>query len=220
MNRAWRPSSRFRRKRPTLLAILLRHLLLLGIAVAVAAAAYVVASDERADSLRDAVEAIVPHWLSPHDTRMIDGVSVRVVDGDSLRTANGEIRLLGIDAPELHQTCRDENGREWACGRAARDRLRALVGRRTLACASRERDRYGRALAVCAAGDIADLGETLVLDGYAVHYGGSTRRYAAAEAEARAARRGLWRGNFERPELWRARRSTERGEFSGRGFAP
>jgi len=39
-------------------------------------------------------------------------LSVHVIDGDSLRTGSEEIRLVGIDAPELRQTCRDGQGRE------------------------------------------------------------------------------------------------------------
>jgi endonuclease YncB( thermonuclease family) len=54
-------------------------------------------------------------------------LSVQVIDGDSLRNGNEQIRLVGIDAPELRQTCRDLQGREWSCGRAAKARLAELV---------------------------------------------------------------------------------------------
>jgi endonuclease YncB( thermonuclease family) len=133
----------------------------------------------------------------------VNGLRVTVIDGDSLRAGNDNIRLIGIDAPELRQSCRDEHGREWTCGRAAKARLAALIGGAEVACTARGHDRYGRTLAVCSAGDIADLGETLVREGYAVDYyqGG----YQAAEREARTARRGLWRGDFERPQDWRRR---------------
>ena len=36
-----------------------------------------------------------------------------VIDGDSMRADGEEIRLLGIDAPELRQTCRDQHGKGW-----------------------------------------------------------------------------------------------------------
>ena len=54
-------------------------------------------------------------------------LSVQVIDGDSLRNGSEQIRLVGIDAPELRQTCRDAQGREWSCGRAAKARLAELV---------------------------------------------------------------------------------------------
>ena len=40
--------------------------------------------------------------------------------------------------------------------------------------------------------------------GYALDYARHSRgRYAAAEREARDAKRGLWRGTFEQPAAWR-----------------
>jgi endonuclease YncB( thermonuclease family) len=58
------------------------------------------------------------------------------------------------------------------------------------------------------AGDV-DLGEAMVRGGHAFDYARHSRgRYAAAEREAREARRGLWAGSFERPENWRQRNAT------------
>ena len=43
---------------------------------------------------------------------------ISAIDGDSLRAEDGiEYRLFGIDAPELHQSCNDVNGKPWQCGR-------------------------------------------------------------------------------------------------------
>ena len=52
-----------------------------------------------------------------------DAASVRVADGDSIEFGGQRIRLRGIDAPELHQECRDLSGRNWPCGRRARDEI-------------------------------------------------------------------------------------------------
>lgn len=134
-------------------------------------------------------------------------VGVRAVDGDTLSARHDgksqRIRLAGIDAPELRQTCRDANGRDWSCGAAARLRLAALVAQGAVACTPQGEDRYGRLLAVCSAGGIADLGGELVRGGYAVNYDRYTSAYAALESEARAARRGVWQGSFDNPEDWR-----------------
>jgi endonuclease YncB( thermonuclease family) len=150
-----------------------------------------------------------PWFTTP--PRTVSGAAAAVIDGDSLRAGGIDIRLIGIDAPELRQTCRESDGREWPCGRIAKERLAALASRGELACAVQGYDRYSRMLAVCSAGEVADLGEALVREGYAVHYGGITTRYTIAEAQARTAGRGMWRGPFERPEDWRAgnrRRAT------------
>lgn len=130
---------------------------------------------------------------------------VRVIDGDSLRTASEEIRLVGIDAPELRQTCRDGQGREWPCGREAKARLAALVAQGDVACTPRGRDRYGRTLAVCSARNIPHLGETMVREGYAVNFAIDYGGYPAAEREAQSTRSGIWKGDFERPRDWRRR---------------
>jgi endonuclease YncB( thermonuclease family) len=142
-------------------------------------------------------------------TRSIAPLAVRVVDGDTLHTGSERIRLAGIDAPELSQTCRDGQARAWSCGLAAKQRLAALVAKGSVTCSSRGQDRYGRTLAVCAAGHVADVGAALVRDGYAVNYDRYTSDYAGAEREARAARRGIWQGGFERPANWRRSHRTQ-----------
>ena len=71
-----------------------------------------------------------------------------VTDGDTLRLGAERIRLHGIDAPESAQSCR-ARGKIWACGEAASRALRERIGRRPVACAEHDRDRYGRIVAVC-----------------------------------------------------------------------
>lgn len=121
----------------------------------------------------------------------------RVGDGDSLQLAGERIRLRGIDAPEFNQSCR-RGGSDYPCGRQAANALKQLTEGRQVSCQGWERDRYGRLLATCTAGGI-ELNRRLVADGWAVAYGG----YGAEEAQARAARLGIWAGEFDRPSEWR-----------------
>lgn len=121
----------------------------------------------------------------------------RAVDGDSIRIDGRDIRLAGIDAPELRQTC-ERAGRSWSCGEAARSALAVRLGRGETTCRLRGVDVYGRALAVCFAGG-EELNAALVREGLAIGYGG----YQREEAEARAARRGVWAGDFMTPREWR-----------------
>jgi endonuclease YncB( thermonuclease family) len=81
----------------------------------------------------------------PPRGRSVEG-EVSVIDGDSLRIGDLELRLKGIDAPEMRQTCH-RGGRPYRCGETARQALRAKVAGRALACRIDGRDRYGRALA-------------------------------------------------------------------------
>lgn len=123
----------------------------------------------------------------------------QVVDGDSLRVGGVEIRLFGMDAFEHRQTC-SRAGRAWPCGAVATRSLREAIAGRQVACRMRDRDRYGRTVAVCMAGD-RDLGAHMVHIGYAVAYGA----YEAEERGAREAGRGAWSSDFETPADWRAR---------------
>lgn len=133
------------------------------------------------------------------------GANIVSVDGDTIRAANGaEYRLFGIDAPELAQTCTEANGKTWLCGRAAKTKLTTLIKGGNVNCESRATDRFGRIVAVCSAQGVPDLGEAMVRDGYAIDLGGAAGNpYRDAEAEAQTAKRGIWRGTFERPSDWR-----------------
>jgi len=51
-----------------------------------------------------------------------------------------------------------------------------------------------------------DLGEAMVRDGWAVASEPGLQDYGDPEAEARAARRGLWAGTFQMPWEWRTER--------------
>lgn len=115
-------------------------------------------------------------------------------DGDSLTLEAERLRLEGIDAPELNQSC-ERAGKPWPCGRAAREALQNLVLAEGTRCSGSERDRYDRLLVVCRSGAGGDINAAMVRRGMAVSYGG----YGDEEAEARAEMAGLWAGTFERP---------------------
>jgi endonuclease YncB( thermonuclease family) len=142
-----------------------------------------------------------PH-SGPTPTTLSD---VRAVDGDTLHAGSERIRLVGIDAPEKLQTCRDARGQAYACGTAATERLAALVAIGRVSCAAQGHDRYGRTLAVCSTAEVDDVGRALVREGLAVSYMDRDGRYTAAETAARDEGLGLWRGAFERPADWRRR---------------
>lgn len=132
-----------------------------------------------------------------------------MVDGDTLVIGAKHVRLHGIDAPERDQTCRRSDGSSYDCGRVAAAHLRREVADHVPDCARLYRDLYQRQIAICTIGgrDVADI---MVRSGWAldvpVYSGG---RYAAAEAEARAARRGLWAGAFDEPVRWRREHPRE-----------
>jgi len=125
-----------------------------------------------------------------------------VHDGDTLRVVchgkRRQIRVYCIDAPELSQ-------RPW--GQASRDHLRATAGR-AVSVRPHNTDRYGRLVAEVFAGGV-NLGLEQVRAGQAVEYRKycGVPAYRRAQAQARAARRGVWRrrGAQRRPWEWRHR---------------
>jgi endonuclease YncB( thermonuclease family) len=127
--------------------------------------------------------------------------TARVVDGDTLDFAGQKVRLHGVDAPELAQTCTTA-GQDWPCGTFARDLLARLVGQARLRCEVQDTDRYGRAVAICRDGT-RDINATLVRAGGAVAYLRYSDRYLADEQAARAAGAGIWSGTMQSPEAWR-----------------
>lgn len=136
---------------------------------------------------------------SPATAETLSGPVERVIDGDTFVVAGRTVRLWGVDAPELAQTCAgDAVEPVWDCGRRSRLLLQALVGSRPVSCAVRGANR-GRAVALCRTGG-RDLGAEMVAAGMAVDEPTfSHGHYRAEEDAARRNRRGLWRGAFERP---------------------
>ncbi len=152
---------------------------------------------------RAALVAVFALLAVPADAEITG--KARVIDGDTLEIAGQRIRLHGIDAPESKQTCL-AGGKEWACGREATFALAYETGRHWVSCREKGRDGDGRVAYVCFVGN-RDLGARMVGAGWALAVGGDSPVYAGDEKAARAARRGIWRGEFVTPWAWRKARA-------------
>jgi len=126
----------------------------------------------------------------------------RVVDGDTIWISETKIRLHGIDAPEMKQTCRTSKGKKQLCGLMAKQSLQRLVQGQDVTCKGNQQDRYKRLLAVCYVGPF-NINEQMVTDGWALAYRKYSTDYVRAETFAKARREGLWRGEFVPPWEWR-----------------
>lgn len=145
---------------------------------------------------------------------VLNGKVVAVSDGDTLRVLDASgtqhvVRLRGIDAPETRQ----------AFGTKARERLAKLTMGKAVTVEVHDRDRFGRSVGVVeVAGE--NVNERLVADGMAWHYArfDKSRELAAAQREAKAAKRGLWAdGDPVPPWEWRATEKDRKAVPSGRG---
>lgn len=136
--------------------------------------------------------------------------TARVVDGDTLRVNGVAVRLHGIDAPEIAQTCKTEHGVEWACGRVVARVLTDMLNGRTVICVGTELDKYSRTLAKCSV-DGQDIGAFLVENGLAMAYRKYSDDYIPAEIRAADADMGFWSGTVQTPASFRvaAQQSTK-----------
>lgn len=134
---------------------------------------------------------------------------VGVVDGDTIdvlvNNSPLRLRLNGVDTPEKGQPF----------GNNAKDDLADLIGGKQVKYVVRDSDRYGRSIADVYLGNLY-VNLWLVQQGLAWHYVAYSDDtvIAAAEAEARAAGRGLWSDPRKvAPWNWRKLSKLERDEF-------
>ena len=66
-------------------------------------------------------------WFLPAPEQTILSGYARVIDGDSLIVNDTEIRLQGIDALELEQTC-SRDGKIWECGSIGSAKIEGASG--------------------------------------------------------------------------------------------
>jgi len=127
--------------------------------------------------------------------------AARVIDGDTIALDSTRIRLHGIDAPEANQRCTRDNT-SWSCGSVSTITLTELIGPSEVACVKRDVDRYGRVVATCFSKGLC-LNAQMISLGMAVAYRKYSKDYIGHEASAKAARLGLWSGEFVLPWEWR-----------------
>ena len=135
--------------------------------------------------------------LSSAVTADISGTAL-VVDGDTIAISGMKVRLSGIDTPERKQTCR-KAGVTWKCGYEATETLREWTYTKEVRCIGDENDRL---IADCFV-DGYNLNARLVYEGWALAYRRYSKKYVPEEDKAKAAKRGLWAGEFVAPWDWR-----------------
>ncbi|MFQ5774553.1 MAG: thermonuclease family protein [Kiloniellaceae bacterium] len=141
-------------------------------------------------------------WAAPGAAEIVG--RPRVIDADTLDFSGQIVRLFGIDAPEVGQTCRAA-GRVWPCGMEARWAAINRVSPHWVTCVEKARHRDRSVTAVCYLAGIGqhELNAWLVAQGWALADRAAAEDYVAGEEAARAARKGLWKGEFVPPWAWR-----------------
>lgn len=151
---------------------------------------------------------------------------IRVIDADTWDVGGARVRLFGIDAPELDQTCTRPGGEVWACGLWATQQARHRFDGRLATCDPLDTDRYGRIVARCAVSG-RDAGRDFVSDGLAFAYRRYSMDYDLDEKSAAINSRGLHRSKVQSPAAFRRARGPDpappdhdcriKGNLSGKG---
>ncbi len=128
--------------------------------------------------------------------------AISVIDGDTLEIDGRALRLFGIDAPELGQTCLNA-GKRWRCGLQAAVELRQLLETwKELTCETAPLASAGNVV-ICHDPQYNDPAEVLLARGLALALPDSFPAYKRAQNQAKLAKLGLWRGEFLEPAIWR-----------------
>jgi endonuclease YncB( thermonuclease family) len=142
---------------------------------------------------------------SPDNSKLVGFAKVH--DGDTLKINGKNIRLYGLDAPELKQNCYDGN-KKINCGLNSRDYLKNLIAEKQIFCTDLDRDKYGRIDGNCYSFNPADnskinLGQHMVNAGWALAYRTYSPRFIINETFAEITQKGVWQYQFQKPWYWR-----------------
>ena len=156
--------------------------------------------------------------INPFDYPATSGYA-RVVTGSTLNINGLNIKMYGIDAPDITQTCADRHGRGYYCGREARTWLQDWLNNREVTCYILGQIENGWATGVCFVdNNNYDVAAVTVNAGWAVAYTKNTDIYVPYEHQAGTNKRGLWAGTFYKPWDWKklqSRKSNIRIEKAG-----
>ena len=129
--------------------------------------------------------------------------NLKIVDGDTIVLNGEKIRFLGIDTPELKQTCEMEQGKLIDCGFLTKDYLQKLLESEPgdLIIKPIGVDYYQRILIRLFKGK-TDIGKKMVEEGMSYSYDST---YKIEETYAKENKLGFW--NFFKPpvnpKIWR-----------------
>lgn len=164
--------------------------------------------------MRFLVSALILLWAMPGFAQM---ASPPAAPGSSLVTTSGSgmalegdlvsvngsvVRLWGIDAPEVGQTCETLRHKSYDCFTISKNALANIIGKNQITCYIRGSDVKGQQVGTCAVQEL-DLAALMVRAGWALSFHSLSPQYARLEGEAQAAKRGLWNGFAETPWSWR-----------------
>ena len=147
--------------------------------------------------------------LKSEEIKIISGIA-KVTDGDTIKINKKKIRLMGIDAPEKKQKCKQiwlsisfiSFEKEYLCGEISTNKLKNLIDGKDIICKYTNKDIYKRFIAECFK-DKTNINSWMVRNGHAVAFRKYSKKFVVQENIAKKNKSGLWSGTFEMPWDWR-----------------
>lgn len=136
---------------------------------------------------KDATAAVAPQLATKRYYR------ITVRDGGELQSGGVVIRLAGIAARDADAICKDEKGKTWPCGAAAKAALTRLIHARAVTCDVPKGGEHNIFIARCSVAGI-DLSTWLVRQGWATPNEPKEPALAEAAEAAKSEKIGAWRG--------------------------
>ncbi|MBR1600752.1 MAG: thermonuclease family protein [Alphaproteobacteria bacterium] len=141
--------------------------------------------------------------INPFDYPAVTGYA-RVVTASTLFINGLNIKMYGVDAPDINQTCANHFGQGYYCGKEARNWLQSWLGNKEVTCHILGKVENRWATGTCFIDNNKyDVGAVVINAGWAVAYTKNTDIYIGYENQAKANKRGLWAGTFYKPWDWR-----------------
>ena len=125
----------------------------------------------------------------------------KIIDGDTVHIGKNKIRLHGIDAPEINQTCIID-GEIWNCGIESKMALKKLISKKEINCEILDVDRYKRYVSECLVNNI-NINKYMVQYGWAIAYRYYSLKFVEDEERAKKQKLGIWKSVFIEPYLFR-----------------
>lgn len=133
----------------------------------------------------------------------ISGKVTGILSGRTFQMGNMDIKLYGIDAPALTQTCLNLRGESYSCGHTSKQKLSKLLLNKTVECQLVAKIGPNDYTATCVIKGY-DVGASMISIGWAVADRRVTMVYVPYETQARKQHQGLWAGKFVAPWDFRA----------------
>ena len=129
--------------------------------------------------------------------------TVTIKKADTFNAQGYIVKLYGVAAPDLDQTCANRNGASYNCGQQATLWLQSWITNNPITCRVMSQNKDGNMVAACSLGQY-DIGAALINAGWAVADTRETDIYVPYEQNAQSKGNGLWQGKFYKPWDWQA----------------